>query len=79
MKLKKIGSISSLSLLNSFNHFCFFRFTIPSPVIDGINDKTFEYEKGSSNLIGGFDSDFVFDWLPRKLNKRIKDNSLPFE
>ncbi len=48
-------------------------------MIDGINDKTFEYENGAFNLIGGFDADFVFDWFPRKLNKNIRDNCLPFE
>ncbi len=61
-------------------HFCCFfsRQTVPAPVIDGINEMTFEYEKGASNLMGGFDADFVFDWFPRNVVLGV-DNSVPFK
>ena len=57
-----------------------FRKAIPCPVIDVISDDTFEYLTGSDMTYGGFDSHFVFDWIPvpeRENVRRNRDTSLP--
>lgn len=49
------------------------------PVIDVISDDTFEYLTGSEMTYGGFDSHFVFDWIPvpeRENSRRNNDFSL---
>ncbi|CAF0907401.1 unnamed protein product, partial [Brachionus calyciflorus] len=40
------------------------RKAVACPVIDVISDETFEYLTGSEMTYGGFDSHFVFDWIP---------------
>lgn len=55
------------------------RKSIACPVIDVISDETFEYLTGSEMTYGGFDSHFVFDWIPvpaRENERRKNDYSL---
>jgi polypeptide N-acetylgalactosaminyltransferase len=48
-------------------------------VIDVISDDNFEYKSGSEMTYGGFDTSFVFDWIPvpAREDQRRKDRSLP--
>lgn len=51
------------------------------PVIDIVNDQTFEYQKGSSDSIGIFDQELVFGWdkiSARDHLRRGLDYSMPF-
>ena len=49
---------------------------VACPVIDVISDETFEYLTGSEMTYGGFDSHFVFDWVPvpERENKRRQND-----
>ncbi|RNA33882.1 polypeptide N-acetylgalactosaminyltransferase 13 isoform X1 [Brachionus plicatilis] len=54
------------------------RRSVACPVIDVISDETFEYLTGSEMTYGGFDSHFVFDWVPvpqRENQRRQHDYS----
>jgi polypeptide N-acetylgalactosaminyltransferase len=54
--------------------------TVVCPVIDVISDDTFEYLTGSEMTYGGFDSHFIFDWIPvpeRENSRRNHDLTLP--
>jgi len=44
-----------------------------SPVLDTIDTNTLTYRSGSTSLMGAFDWNLHFHWLPRKLQKQTKD------
>ena len=55
------------------------RKAVPCHFIDVVSDDTFEYLTGSEMTYGGFDSRFVFDWIPvpeRENVRRQNDRSL---
>ncbi|XP_055389238.1 putative polypeptide N-acetylgalactosaminyltransferase 13, partial [Condylostylus longicornis] len=55
-----------------------------SPILDIINSKTFQYEKGKSYLKGGFDWKLNFNWIPMTEKERVSrikngyDETVPF-
>ncbi|CAF1022393.1 unnamed protein product [Brachionus calyciflorus] len=56
------------------------RKSVPNPIIDVISDQHFGYLAGSEKTYGGFDSKFVFHWVPipeRETMRRNGDESLP--